>query len=111
MFALFKSGSFLYADWISLFTWSELMTDDPCVGAAPAAVAPDALVPAPVVLPVAVEFAWLLLMVPVELSADPAWLPTLEGVLLLELLVLDCGVLVAPVLCALLDGAEADDCA
>jgi hypothetical protein len=30
-------------------------------------------------------------MFPVVLSADPAWLPTLEGALLLGLVVLDCG--------------------
>jgi hypothetical protein len=30
-------------------------------------------------------------MFPVVLSADPAWLPTFEGALLLGLVVLDCG--------------------
>jgi len=74
----------LYAERMSLFTWSEFITVGACVGDT---VVPDALVPVPVVLPVAVELVCPLLIFPVELSADPAWLPTLEGA---PLLGLDC---------------------
>jgi hypothetical protein len=109
MLALFKSGSFLYADCMSLFTWSELITVGAPAGAAPAAVVPDALVPVPLVLPVAVELG-ALPMLPVVLSADPAWLPTFEGAPLLGLVVLDCGAVAEPVFCALRPLPEVDDC-